>query len=107
MSSICRIYAGIIGLFRLIIKKDFFREEIVMIVCVWYNFCEKKWHDMHTCNAYMLCESNIDKKNELQFLNLILMLGRLFGIFLSFCYFSAKFTLQIWYFQNNLLSLRP
>ena len=32
MSSICRIYAGIIGLFRLIIKKDFFREEIVMIV---------------------------------------------------------------------------
>ena len=48
-------------------KKDFFREEIVMIVCVWYNFCEKKWHDMHTCNAYMLCENNIDKKMNYSF----------------------------------------
>ena len=27
-------------------------------------------------------------------------------VFSSFCYFSAKFTLQIWYFQNNLLSLQ-
>ena len=54
---------------------------------------------MHTCNAYMLCESNIDKKNELQFLNLILMLGRLFGVFLPFCYFSAKFTLKICFNQ--------
>lgn len=60
MSSICRIYAGIIGLLFLIIKKElFFREEIVVIVCMWYNFCRKKngmtcIHAMHICYARVI-----------------------------------------------------